>query len=182
MIRLHTEEQRRTIHELRTAAEEWLHGRGADQFQPDSPTQAGQAHKIIDEVFDRGEFVGLQVAGRLVAVGAIKDPDPDFWTPEERAESQVYVARFLVTEHGKGYGEQLLAEIAAQAIDQGVPVMRLDCWRTATGLQDYYRRLGFRPLRTMAVPGRGSGALFELDLREPSPLMRSYGMRELMGC
>jgi hypothetical protein len=110
MIQLHTT----VIHDLRERAEKWLRDRGADQFQPDGPTRAGRAHEIIDEVFDRGEFVGLEVDGQLVAVGAIKAPDPDFWTPEERAEPQVYVARFMVAEHGRGYGEQLLARIAAQ--------------------------------------------------------------------
>ena len=172
MIRLHTEEHRRVIHDLRAQAEKWLRDRGLDQFQPDGPSQAWRAHEIIDEVFDRGEFVGLELEdGRLVAVGATKEPDPDFWTPEERAEPQVYVARFLVAEHGHGYGEQLLARIAAQEAAQGTPVMRLDCWRTSTALQAYYRRLGFRHLRTVVVEGRGSGALFELDLQKRSPLM-----------
>lgn len=172
MIRLRTDEHRQLIHELRTQAEKWLRDRGLDQFQPDGPSQAWRAHEIINEVFDRGEFVGLELEdGRLVAVGATKEADPDFWTAEERAEPQVYVARFLVAEHGHGYGEQLLARIADQAAARGTPVMRLDCWRTSTGLQDYYRRLGFRHLRTVVVEDRGSGALFELDLRKPSPLM-----------
>jgi hypothetical protein len=170
LILLHTEEHRQLIHDFRSHAEAWLHSRGVDQFQPDSPTQASLAHHIINRLFDRGHFVGLKLNGRIVAVGALTDPDPDFWTPEEIAQPQVYVGRFLVAEHGKGYGEQLLARVAADAAQQGIPVMRLDCWRTSTGLHDYYRRLGFRHLRTVPVLGRGSGTLFELDLARPNPL------------
>lgn len=171
LILLHTDERRQVIHDFRSHAEAWLHSRGVDQFQPDSPTQASQAHDIINRLFDRGHFVGLRLNGRLVAVGALTDADPDFWTPEEIAQRQVYVGRFLVAEHGKGYGEQLLARVAADAAQHGIPIMRLDCWRTSTGLHEYYRRLGFRHLRTVPVIGRGSGTLFELDLTSPSPLM-----------
>lgn len=131
LILLHTEQHRQVVHDFRSRAEAWLHSRGVDQFQPDSPTQASQAHDIINRLFDRGDFVGLKVDGRLVAVGALTDPDPDFWSPEEIAEPQVYVGRFLVAEHGHGHGEQLLARIAADAAQQDVPVMGLDCWRTA---------------------------------------------------
>ena len=56
-----------------------------------TPTHAGQALEIIDRVFDRGDFVGLEVDGQLVAVGAVTSPDPDFWTPAERAQPQAYV-------------------------------------------------------------------------------------------
>lgn len=156
---------------MRAAAEAWLAARGQDQFQPDGPSQAWRAHEIIDEVFDRGEFVGLEVDGRLVAVGAIKKADPDFWTSEERAEPQVYVARFMVAEHGHGYGRDLLAGIAERARADGIPRVRLDCWRTSTDLQGYYRALGFRLLRVVVVEGRGSGALCELDLTRPSALL-----------
>ena len=110
-----------------------------DQFQPDSPTQAGQAHEIIDRVFDRRDFVGLEIDGQLVAVGAVTNPDPDFWTAE-RAQPQAYVGRFMVADHTHRYCERLLATIADEALEHGIQIMRLDCWRTSTGLHDYYRR------------------------------------------
>lgn len=171
LVRLTSDEQRRTVHRFREQAEVWLRERGADQFQPESDTQASQAHAIIDRVFDAGEFVGLEINSSLVAVGAVTDPDPDFWTEDERADPQVYVGRLLVASHGSRYGTQLLAKIAQVAVDQGAPVMRLDCWRSSKGLHDYYRRLGFRHLRTVPVTGRGSGALFELDITKDNGLM-----------
>lgn len=171
LVRLRTKGERATIHRLRAAAEQWLAERGQDQFQPDGPSQAWRAHELIDEAFDRSEFWGLYADGRLVAVGAVKDPDPDFWTPEEREQHHVYVARFMVAEHGQGYGERLLAAIAQWARTWHVPVMRLDCWRTNEKLRAYYERLGFRLLRVEVVEGRGSGALFELDLTRPSLLL-----------
>lgn len=172
LLPLHTEQERATIHQMRRDAERWLAEHGQDQFQPDGPSQAHLAHQLIDEAFDRGEFWGTYAGGQLVAVGAVKDPDPDFWSTAERLQYQVYVARFLVAEHGKGYGEQLLALIAEfRGRRRGFPRMRLDCWRTNHKLQLYYLRLGFRHLRTVVVEGRGSGALFELDLTKPSPLL-----------
>jgi GNAT superfamily N-acetyltransferase len=52
----------------------------------------------------------------------------------------------MVADHKHRHGEQLLARIADEALEHGIPIMRLDCWRTSTGLHAYYRRLGFRHL------------------------------------
>lgn len=159
LIPLHSTEHRDLVHTLRSNAERWLEGKGLDQYQR-GPRSAA-AHEDIDRLFDRGEFVGLELDGRIAAVVAITDPDPDFWTPEEMTEPQGYISRFLVAEHGTGAGAKLLDTVATREADRGARWLRLDCWRSNTGLHDYYLRHGFEHVRTMEVPGRNSGALFQ---------------------
>lgn len=170
---LRNELERATIHRLRTEAEMWLRQIGQDQFQPDGPSAAWRAHEIIDECFDRDEFWGLYMDSRLVAVGAVKEADPDFWTAEERAQPQFYLARWLVADPGEpnGYGTLLMRLLAERARARGVPRLRADCWRTNTRLQRHYVSLGWRHIRTEVVEGRGSGWLMELDLTRPSRLL-----------
>jgi len=168
VIQLHTEQQRQVVHDFRDRAEKMARGSRDGPVPARLTNRSRRAHQIIDRVFDQGDFVGLEVDDELVAVGAVTSPEPDFWTPAERAQPQAYVGRFRVADHAHGYGEQLLARIADEAIEHGLPIVRLDCWRTSTGLHNYYRRLGFRHLGTRPVVGRGSGTLCEIDLPDPN--------------
>lgn len=71
-------------------------------------------------------------------------------------------------EHGKGYGSAMLRAVADQAQERADRWIRLNCWSTNYPLHDYYRSLGFKYVRTVDIPGRMSGALFQLDLSGPS--------------
>ena len=63
--------------------------------------------------------------------------------------------------------ESALLDFAGeQAEAQGKPWVRLDCWRTNTALHAYYLARHFQHLRTVEVPGRGSGALFQRPAAE----------------
>ncbi|WP_425553156.1 GNAT family N-acetyltransferase [Kribbella lupini] len=89
------------------------------------------------------------------------EPEADFWTPEELAESQTYISRFFVVEDGKGYGSALLEAVVEQARKDGKKWVRLNCWSTNKKLHAYYITHGFEHVRTVDVPGRMSGALFQ---------------------
>lgn len=125
----------------------------------------------IDREFDAGQFVGWMVDGQIVAIVALIEPDPELWTPQEVAEPQTYISRLMVAEghRGKGYGASLLEAVADQARQRGDHWIRLNCWSTNTRLHDYYKALGFRHVRTVNIPGRMSGALFERDLGANTP-------------
>lgn len=159
LVPLHGAEHRDLVHTLRGNAERWLAEKGLDQYQ--RGPRSAVAHQDIDRLFDQGEFVGLVQDDRIAAVVAITDPDPDFWTPAEMAEPQGYISRFLVAEHGTGAGAALLDAVAAREAARGAQWLRLDCWRSNTGLHAYYLRHGFEHVRTMEVAGRNSGALFQ---------------------
>jgi GNAT superfamily N-acetyltransferase len=158
---LDTDEHRALVHELRDAAEKWLTAKGLDQFQ--GPRRS-QAHEDIDLLFDQGRFLGWFIGGAVTAVVALADPDPDFWTQPEQDEPQTYLSRFLVREHGRRHGEQLLRAVVAHAEGRGDHWVRLDCWKTNTDLHLYYRGRGFEQLPTVDVAGRLSGAKFQMPI------------------
>lgn len=156
------ESHRALVHELRREAEAWLAAKGLDQYGVGP--RAKVAHQDIDQMMDRREFVGWFVNGQVKAVLALTTPDPDFWTPAEMSEPQGYISRFLVREHGQGHGDALLEAVAKDQADVGSRSLRLDCWKTNHQLHRYYLTRGFRHVRTVDVPGRMSGALFQRDL------------------
>lgn len=162
MLRHLSETHRELVHQLRNEAEEWLASKGLDQYQRGPRAQL--AHKDIDRLFDAGQFVGWFDGGEPLAVVALTDPDPDFWTVEEMAEPQGYLSRFLVREHGCGHGDKLLDAVIHDQAARQRQWLRLDCWRTNTALHQYYLNHGFKHLRTETVPGRWSGALFQRPL------------------
>jgi GNAT superfamily N-acetyltransferase len=61
----------------------------------------------------------------------------------------------------RGVGSALLDAAAQLASATGRQRLRLDAWRTNFALHDYYRRNGFKHVRTVDLAHRGSGALFE---------------------
>ena len=159
LIKLRGEEHRTLVHRLRDEAEQWLAAKGLDQYRG---PRSRLAHDDIDRLYDKEAFYGWLVDGEVKAVVAVDEHDPDFWTVEEMTEPGVtYITRFLVAEHGRGYGAALLEALAEHEAARGQRLMRLDCWRTNTGLHRYYLQHGFRHVRTEVVPGRMSGALFE---------------------
>ncbi|WP_328990045.1 GNAT family N-acetyltransferase [Kribbella sp. NBC_01245] len=160
------ESHRPLIHKVRDEAGEWLSTKGTDQYR--GGLDMAQVHANIDRDFDEYQFVGWLIGGRVVAMLAIIAPEAEFWAPEELAEPQTYISRFFVVEHGKGHGADLLRAVIEQARAQGKHWVRLNCWSTNTRLHDYYLAHGFEYVRTCNIPGRMSGALFQMDLRSHS--------------
>jgi GNAT superfamily N-acetyltransferase len=157
------ESHRKLVHQVRDDAGEWLATKGTDQYRGGLDME--QVHRNIDHDFDRFPFVGWEIHGHVVALMALIDPETDFWTPKEIAEPQVYISRFFVIEHGKGYGSDLLRAVIRLAERESKDWVRLNCWSTNTRLHAYYIAHGFEHVRTCDVPGRMSGALFQRKVR-----------------
>lgn len=155
------------VHRIRDHAEEWLADKDTDQYRSGlDPTSVRQN---LDRQIDAGQFYGWQDGGgHIVAVAALTEPDPDFWTPQERAEPQTYIGRLYVAEgaHGKGHGAAMLDAIVDYARERGHRWVRLNCWTTNARLHAYYQAQGFEHVRTSDVPGRMSGALFQRRTRD----------------
>ncbi|MEQ4209889.1 GNAT family N-acetyltransferase [Actinopolymorpha sp. B9G3] len=152
---------RELVHRIRRHAEEWLSDKGTDQYRRGVDPDAVRCS--IDHQVDTGAFVGWCVDGEVVAVVALIEPDTELWTPEEVKEPQTYISRLLVAEnhHGKGHGAALLGAVAVQVRGRGDRWIRLNCWTTNTRLHAYYEAHGFEHVRTVDIPGRMSGALFQ---------------------
>lgn len=97
----------------------------------------------------------------FVTVSLSDDPDPDFWSPAELQTPALYLNK--LASRIPGAGEWAMEWALRHAGALGYDVLRLDAWATNTGLHEYYRTRGWTHLRTMRVPGRRSGALFERE-------------------
>jgi ribosomal protein S18 acetylase RimI-like enzyme len=144
---------------LRRYAESWLHSAGIEQW-----TDHARGVTVIKAGIAAGTtYVVLDDQAEIVASLTLNGPDQDFWTADDEPETALYLYKFMIGPkvRGTGLGDSLLDWACAQAQQRGKTWLRLDCWRTNTGLQTYYARRGFTLLRTMQVPGRNSGALMQ---------------------
>ena len=152
-----------TVGGILRSVSDWLHSRGYDQWPTGSPS-LGPAK--LGEQIARGEFWVVAGDDDPVAVIAISSTgDTDFWTLEELAEPACYVSKAAVVRRraGEDLGALLLRWACDWAAGTGARLVRLDAWKTNQELHSYYRRQGWRYLRTVHAPNRNSGALFQRD-------------------
>ncbi|OII60187.1 GNAT family N-acetyltransferase [Streptomyces sp. CC53] len=150
-----------TLMQLRTEAENWLQARGSDQWS-DRETGARAIGKWKAAIEDGRTWL-IQDDLSDVTVGTVSrgPADLDFWKTDDRPESALYVYKLMVRRDssGAGIGSLVLDWASKLAALEGRDWVRLDCWRTATGLQRYYESLGFVHVRTEAPTHRKSGWL-----------------------
>jgi GNAT superfamily N-acetyltransferase len=147
--------------ELRVQAENALAAAGIVQWH-----DREHGREIITGWIDQGAMhVVTTQAGDIIACFALAGADPAFWTPAEAVQPALYLYKFILRadRRGFGLGELLLDWCAQRAADTGARWLRLDCWRTNTGLHRYWLNHGFRQLDIREHPVRNSGALFERD-------------------
>lgn len=143
---------------LRREAEEWLTERGIEQWTA-KWTSVGD-EKLERAVRQQRAWV-IEIENEVGATVTLGGPDEDLWRVEDGPA--LYLYKLIVARRHAGYG--LGALIVDWACDRaalyGYPWLRLDVWPSNPGIQNYYRRLGFAHVRTMNIPGRDTGALFQ---------------------
>jgi GNAT superfamily N-acetyltransferase len=152
-----------TVEALRAEATEWLASKGLDQWQRKNPRFPSR-DRAADAIARGVCFLAYVGHAEPVATITLDDQaDPEFWTTEERAEPSLYVHRMLVrrTAAGAGVGSRLLDWATDRAATTQHRWLRLDAWKTNETLHQYYKRHGFSHVRTVDLPHRGSGALFQ---------------------
>jgi ribosomal protein S18 acetylase RimI-like enzyme len=161
---------------LRRYAETWLHAAGIEQWTD----HARGAHVIRAGLNDGVTHAVTDPAGAIVASLTLNGADPDFWTPEDDPDSALYLYKFMIGPEGRGtgLGDALLDWAGDQAQQRGKQWLRLDCWRTNTGLQAYYAQRGFELLRVVELSWRSSGAL----MQRPAEMRTSTGDVEIAAC
>lgn len=140
----------------RTAA--WIaETHGSDQWQVPYPRDVLQ-ERLADTYM---AMLTPDHAEPVATITVSEWADSELWTPEELATSARYIYKAnVVREHaGSGIGRTLIMWGIDRAAREGAEVVRCDVWSTNLALQEYYKALGFRHIRT--VPGTNSGALFE---------------------
>lgn len=141
----------------------WLRERQSDQWSTGSTFRTRLTNHI-----ERSETWLLEDNSEAVATITLgMEGDPDFWTPHELRERAIYVSKMAsqVKRRGEGLGALMIRWTQDRAARAGLDFVRWDAWRTNSQLQDYYRSIGARYVRTVDVADRWSGALFEVPAK-----------------
>ncbi|MFC9623627.1 GNAT family N-acetyltransferase [Streptomyces sp. NPDC056930] len=163
---------------LRTEAESWLGTKGTDQWSdPETGTKA--ITKWRASIDEGRAWVVEGEAGAILATVSRGPVDRDFWTDDDCPETALYLYKLIVSRSaaGRRLGERIIDWTSRLAAIEGRDWVRIDTWRTNTGLHAYYERLGFRHVRTEAPSHRLSGWLAQrpvpaLSLPEEPLLVR----------
>jgi GNAT superfamily N-acetyltransferase len=143
---------------LLTEASAWLAARGSDQWQ--YPPRTDRIAAGIE-----AGTVWMAIQGqRTVGTITVDDyADPEFWLPADNPADALYAHRIAITRTvaGQRVGVALLNWASLRAEAAGRTWIRLDAWATNNRLQRYYLALGWTHVRTVRLPHRGSGALFQ---------------------
>ncbi|MDP9845852.1 GNAT family N-acetyltransferase [Streptosporangium lutulentum] len=140
----------------------WLNGRGVRQW----PVGGFPAERISPLIAEGVLYLldGERGEERPAATIALDGhADPEFWAPEDGPGTALYVHKLSVARgySGRGLGEALLDWAGLRVLATGRRWLRLDCSKDNPRLQDYYRGQRFAHLRTVDLPHRASGALFQ---------------------
>ncbi|MEV0995487.1 GNAT family N-acetyltransferase [Nonomuraea sp. NPDC050202] len=147
---------------------EWLHAQGVRQW-PRAGFGPERIEPLIEErvlflLDDELRYLDPDASAPPVATIALDDhADPEFWTRADDPGAALYIHKLAVARpwSGSGLGDALLDWACATAFSAGLPWVRLDCAKANPRLQGYYRNRGFRHVRTVDLPHRSSGALFQ---------------------
>jgi hypothetical protein len=149
----------------------WLHSRGSDQW-----STFAQWPPKLTETIDLGHTWLVETTDHepIGTITVTTSGDPDFWTPEELAAPSLYVAKLAtvppdyVPERAtvppsdiRGLGRLMLDWSVDYAARAELEAIRLDVWRTAYDLHRWYMNNGWTKVRTVELPHRKSGTLFE---------------------
>lgn len=148
------------VEALLAEASAWLAGRGISWLR-DGPGP-------VPERIARGEVWAVRARrdGPLIATVSIDEvPDAELWGVQP--PDALYVHRLTVARAhaGQGIGALLLDFAADYTARAGRAWVRLDTNKSNMRLQAYYAANGFRHVRTVDLPHRISGALFEREAR-----------------
>jgi GNAT superfamily N-acetyltransferase len=158
--------------ELYESVRQWLWDRGIDQWTAPDGDDVAFLAKIrcsFERAIAAGECCVATVDGELAGAIIVDDrADPEFWTPDDDPGSALYIHRMLASRApaARGVGAALIDVAAMVALADGRKRLRLDAWQTNTALHRYYEGQGFTHVRTLPYTHRGSGALFEMQLRD----------------
>lgn len=139
---------------------EWLHSQGVRQWP-----RGGFGPERIEPLIEQGTLYLLDLGwfDPVATIALDGAADPEFWSASDRPSEALYVHKLAVSRGwaGEGVGDALLDWAGGCVEDAGLRWLRLDCAKDNPRLQDYYRRRGFTHLRTVDLPHRASGALFQ---------------------
>lgn len=156
-----------TIMSWRRERVAWLGRLGEDQWSIPLPRSAVAGTILAGQtwmVWDNRQPLATITLTAYTDFEELWKPDRDpeaLWYPADDPADALYLAKMIVPRaHARqGVGREMVDWAAGRAYDAGLTWLRLDAWTTNTRLHDYYRKLGFRHVRT--IHSRVSGACFQ---------------------
>ena len=152
------------ILELRFERSRWLAGRGSPMLQDHATgirqicrfLEDGEMRVVTDQL--RHPATGMAAAYALTARHEL------YWDGDE-PEQALYLHKVMTGTGYSGLGEYLVRTCENEARRQGKKHLRLNCHAgaEAAGLHKYWEKRGFAHVRTVHLPGRTTGALFQLE-------------------
>ncbi|MFF9122376.1 GNAT family N-acetyltransferase [Streptomyces sp. NPDC014889] len=145
---------------LRAEAEGWLRTKGTDQWS-DRETGERAISKWRASIDEGRAWVVVGERDKVLATVSRGPVDRDFWTDADRPETALYLYKLIVAREASGrqLGTRVIDWMSRLAALEGRAWVRIDTWRTNTGLHAYYEGLGFQHVRTEAPSHRRSGWL-----------------------
>jgi ribosomal protein S18 acetylase RimI-like enzyme len=145
---------------LRAEAEGWLRTKGTDQWS-DPETGERAISKWRASIDEGRAWVVVGECDKVLATVSRGPVDRDFWTDTDHPETALYLYKLIVAREASGrqLGTRVVDWMSRLAALEGRTWVRIDTWRTNTGLHAYYERLGFQHVRTEAPSHRRSGWL-----------------------
>lgn len=144
-----------TVARMWVDAAAWLASVGSDQWQ--YPPRTG---RIAASVAAGTCWIVDHDGTPAATITLDGHADPEFWSPADEPESALYVHR-LIAPGRTGLGTSLLDWAGGQAEAAGRVLVRADAWKTNAALGRWYVAQRFQHVRTVDLPHRGSGALYQ---------------------
>ncbi|WP_179166811.1 GNAT family N-acetyltransferase [Streptomyces sp. CB03238] len=150
----------------------WLKSKGVDQWQ-----YPANKDKIAQDIDHLHAYVAGRGADYLGTITVDTFADPEFWLPDDAPDSALYAHRIIVrpTADVAELGTALLDWASEKAAQFNKAWLRVDAWKTNAKLGRYYESQGFEHVRTVDLPHRRSGALYQ----RPAGSIRGGGPRYL---
>ncbi|MGG7574260.1 GNAT family N-acetyltransferase [Streptomyces sirii] len=139
-------------------AAQWLRARDIDQWQ-----YPANLEKISRDIEHGSAYILLGASEYLGTITVDEFADPEFWLPEDDPDDALYAHRVITRPVARGLSlGALMLDLASQkAKDAGKRWLRVDAWKTNADLGNYYEAQGFTRVRTVDLPHRRSGTLFQ---------------------
>ncbi|WP_018540310.1 MULTISPECIES: GNAT family N-acetyltransferase [unclassified Streptomyces] len=136
----------------------WLRSRSTDQWQ--YPANVGG---IAGDIARGNVHVLLDGAAYLGTITIDGFADPEFWVPADAPDEALYAHRLITrpSSRGASLGSTMLDWASREAERIGKRWLRVDVWKTNADLGRYYEAQGFERVRTVDLPHRRSGALYQ---------------------
>ncbi|MEU6221281.1 GNAT family N-acetyltransferase [Streptomyces sp. NPDC047022] len=136
----------------------WLNSKGIDQWQ--YPANTGKIFRDIEHGYVYIMEDGPETLGTITVD---EFADPEFWASGDGPDAALYAHRIIVRPvfGGASLGSSMLDWAAQKAKVMGKVWLRIDAWKTNATLGRYYESQGFTHVRTVDLPHRRSGALYQ---------------------